>query len=924
MSNEYLTKMIFMDEIAKLIKYLESSTSSPLGLIIVAIISILLYKSLEKLLPDILKGIANFINQKFQKSQKDSRIGIKLRSFVELTANTNWIFSLKSLEKFNANIGLNEIFQLPSFSKAIDDVDASIDIQNILFKSQSFAITGRPGSGKSAMLSNLAYLYAKDLIAEQLGVKDLRIPFLINLRNVRSFDCSLSKLVADYYSEKNCEVSEDFIIKQLEKNTCVLLFDGLDEVTNPKLRKVVSTWFFNVIANYPGNRFIISCRDLDWVALKIPRLEEYRLSKLSMALSLQIADRWKSALSENYSGNLNYLIDKITKDENNHQWIINNPLLLTIFILLSANNIKIPESRSSLYKVFINVLLKEWSATKDNYEKPNEYLEKVFRVIQTTALFLIGEKNKGEVIDLTDEETQRFVLKQIQHYPILKDSQDVELLFSELSTTGIISIVSEGVYTFSNRGFFEYLAAQEIEKQQAFHYILDNFRNDIWHEIVILYFELSKNPANLRHFINSNYQNSSYYRILSELVIRNIVPTDLFNIVEAKLLLYLPQIFDEPDVDQPLINNLYKINQVKVVETITNEIKKNHSDIKLKRIAKAFALINDKATVMVLPFIFKSVTLEIKKVIIFWLRYNKYSTHFLWKLLTDNEMKDVVMESLVEKGLNIYDQTKKIINSSNGQHSDKKLIICAVDLLLKFDRPETLVFVKDSITTLPLYVVEHIDEITSGSYRDIIGSKLSIGRTSSFIKRGFDIILSSIILFISTPFFIVFYFLIKIDSRGPVIFKTLRRGKHGPFFIYKFRTAYVNYRSDMVQASRSDDRLTKVGIILKKLNLDQLPYFYNVLIGDISIVGPRILPLFIAEQADRLQFLFDDLYNNFKPGIIGYGLVLGFRGESRSFDLIAKSLEKDLYYGYHYSFMFDIKILAIHLANYFKGEENSF
>ena len=156
-------------------------------------------------------------------------------------------------------------------------------------------------------------------------------------------------------------------------------------------------------------------------------------------------------------------------------------------------------------------------------------------------------------------------------------------------------------------------------------------------------------------------------------------------------------------------------------------------------------------------------------------------------------------------------------------------------------------------------------------------------------KRAVDIITSSlVILFILSWLIPLLAILIKLDSRGPVFFVQIRSGKSNqPFRCLKFRSLRVNNDADSKQVSRNDDRTTRVGRIMRKTNIDELPQFFNIFLGDMSVVGPRPHMLKHTEQ-------FSELYKEYmirhfvKPGLTGWAQVNGFRGEIRDNDFLKK------------------------------------
>jgi len=192
------------------------------------------------------------------------------------------------------------------------------------------------------------------------------------------------------------------------------------------------------------------------------------------------------------------------------------------------------------------------------------------------------------------------------------------------------------------------------------------------------------------------------------------------------------------------------------------------------------------------------------------------------------------------------------------------------------------------------------------------------------LKRAFDIIFSLLVILFIFPFvFTIIAIAIKLDSPGPILFKQLRPGKRNRLFeCYKFRTMYVNDETEL-QATKNDSRVTKVGKILRKTNLDELPQFFNVLLGSMSVVGPR--PNLIS-QLDKYSKIIDKykVRHFITPGITGYAQVNGFRGETREKGLMEKRVEYDVKYIENWSFLLDLKIIIKTVTNMIKGEKNAY
>lgn len=185
---------------------------------------------------------------------------------------------------------------------------------------------------------------------------------------------------------------------------------------------------------------------------------------------------------------------------------------------------------------------------------------------------------------------------------------------------------------------------------------------------------------------------------------------------------------------------------------------------------------------------------------------------------------------------------------------------------------------------------------------------------SPLIKRIEDIVISSIFIILSTPLFIIIPILIKLESKGPVLFKQKRYGYNNNIInVYKFRTMHHEMR-DMdasQQTVKGDVRITRIGKILRRTSLDELPQFFNVFSGRMSMVGPRPH----ARSTKAAGVLFEEAVQNYsarhrmKPGITGWAQINGFRGETDTLYKIKKRVEYDLEYIEKWSVMFDIFII---------------
>lgn len=234
-----------------------------------------------------------------------------------------------------------------------------------------------------------------------------------------------------------------------------------------------------------------------------------------------------------------------------------------------------------------------------------------------------------------------------------------------------------------------------------------------------------------------------------------------------------------------------------------------------------------------------------------------------------------------------------------------------------------LKFVPDysQIINNPLY----IRDLNDLQIINLTGSGAQDDMDDRVIKRLFDIVFSlMVIIFIFSWLYPILAILIKLESPGPVIFKQGRSGRNNVnFWCYKFRSMRVNQDSNEKQASRDDSRITKMGRFLRRTSLDELPQFFNVLLGNMSVVGPRPHML---KHTEHYRDIVDRYMarHYMKPGITGWAQVNGYRGETQELHQMEKRIEHDLWYLENWSAALDIKILFKTVFQVFKGHENAF
>ena len=235
---------------------------------------------------------------------------------------------------------------------------------------------------------------------------------------------------------------------------------------------------------------------------------------------------------------------------------------------------------------------------------------------------------------------------------------------------------------------------------------------------------------------------------------------------------------------------------------------------------------------------------------------------------------------------------------------------------------KTIKFLPDSKNTfLRNLAVENYDYIPIISLRTIPLDK----EVNKRLKRVFDVFFSAVIticlLSWLTPIVAI---LILIESKGPVFFKQKRNGLNKKeFYCYKFRSMHLNPIADLEQVQKNDPRITKVGKFIRKTSIDELPQFFNVLLGDMSVVGPR--PHMVSHTEMYAKSVDKFMVRHFiKPGITGLAQTNGFRGEVETEKDIINRVKYDIFYLENWSLLLDIKIIFATVVNAIKGEKKAY
>ncbi len=303
------------------------------------------------------------------------------------------------------------------------------------------------------------------------------------------------------------------------------------------------------------------------------------------------------------------------------------------------------------------------------------------------------------------------------------------------------------------------------------------------------------------------------------------------------------------------------------------------------------------------------------------------SGRFLRKALSNRSYIDTLNEGVAEKIIGDLNELPKLIEMRSVDEifwtlpvSDDKELQKIIDLcenkMVRFYRVPQL-----SNILFRNFEVELYDGTPVLHYRQEPLEDMS----NRFLKRLFDIVFSlTVTVFILSWLIPLVWIVMKFTMPGPLFFIQDRSGKNNKTFkLLKFRSMVVNKEADKLQATKNDSRITKFGAFLRKSSLDEMPQFINVLLGDMTVVGPRPHMLKHTQEYSELvdKFMVRHLI---KPGITGWAQVNGYRGGTDTLDLMIGRVEHDVWYIENWSFWLDLHIVIKTITNALGGEKNAY
>jgi len=264
------------------------------------------------------------------------------------------------------------------------------------------------------------------------------------------------------------------------------------------------------------------------------------------------------------------------------------------------------------------------------------------------------------------------------------------------------------------------------------------------------------------------------------------------------------------------------------------------------------------------------------------------------------------------------DLVRQIIDTCRKLQPDDVVILAmATDLSRSARLADALSELPVSLHVIPVETRELLGSARLGDLGALVTLQLfraPLSTIDRLLKRGFDIVAAVVGLLLLSPLLLIVSIAIKLDSRGPVLFRQTRHGyNNDPIRVIKFRSMTTMEDGEgFRQATKNDPRVTRVGRVMRRTNIDELPQLINVLLGEMAIVGPRPHPVAMNKTFQK-QISPLSRRHNVKPGITGWAQVNGFRGETDTLEKMQRRFECDLYYIDNWSLLLDVKIILMTL-----------
>lgn len=904
-------------------------------LLLACVLILLGYEVAKGLLPGMLKGAAAKLATLVRGRQAQLRAEQAIRRFCVATRDVNWIGSLPALAKYDFRLPLESVFVPPRLQVAYQGGQGvRVNLQEFLSANRLACISGAPGSGKSTVLSYIAIAFAREETERTLGLNEARIPICFDCKEL-PLNAALSgapELFSSLFRNRGVEVSAAHIGEMLREGRCAIFLDGLDEVGDAVQRRLLLDWLVGVAHGHSDkNRVLVSCRDIEWETGRLPNIQRARLLPFALQDAHQFIEKWRQQMhlsarmgsTQRLDQRLDQRLEALSDDlDGDYEFLYSNPMLLTLAAVLLSLDIPLPRKRSHILQAFVVAMLGEWDALKDLKRNPAAS-RPVFQTLQRVALAAAERAKADGTIEVSDPIVSAALTSKFGE----QAPEPGVWLASIAAASGLLQPAGEGLYAFSNRRIFEFLVACQLVHHMAKWRL---FWNDAsWKDILMFLPELVPDKESHLAWVQAQGTPLSDMHALfllnSALECLDANPQMAAAAISLARGYVIPRLHGSASIDDDLARRYMRADDTWFMATYEHALLEMGSDgAKRALVLSTLRAGYMPAAKMLLERYPRDAQSQAALLDALPAFRSAVQLALLPPLLAA-DMPDDVAKALGRCGFEVLDQLTVVARSSSHKSQREP----AVRAIGEFASPGATAFLTSMLgdpligTACRKALERNMEIIGAGLQSQAVGFLVSQRPTwyQAHFKRKLDFALAFVTLLATLPVFLVCALLVAATSRGPIFLLQRYSGLGGgKFTCPKFRTMRVQFDDAYAfrQVARSDSRITRVGALLRRTGLDELPSLLSVIRGDMALIGPRPLPPRILENAVRHGFSFVvQVRENIRPGLFGLATLEFARSGTLAFEA---ETARDLFYAANCSLLFDLRILVRALALFIRPQ----
>jgi Cdc6-like AAA superfamily ATPase len=475
----------------------------------------------------------------------------------------------------NVTLSLDKAFVEVKLTPYIDGTNPdhdSVTLDQVFQTTGRIGILGEPGSGKTTLLMRLAKTFAEAMvrndpsdIKQSFGITDMLLPIVISLREYSAFLDNrpertntptpdvLIQYLNDYYIRWNLELPRNFFTSYLEHGKCILLLDGLDQITEMPLRLHVADSINGLASRYPSNRFVVTLRPVGFgKQVQLLRFDYYKILPWSEEQIQAFVNRWVALSKDPAEQGQSEPLFSAIQNRKELRDLAGNPLLLILIIQLYRYQSALPIGRTELYKHAANMLLEKWDKFRgiNGNDFGRSYLDTLSAIALNMCERHIMEIDHNDIVQ---------TLARLRSEPSDEISTIISILKERI---GLLVEVGSGRYSFITRSFQEYLAARAlVNSRNPIQAALEHRDDPYWREVILFVIDsfMQDNPAMGNELLQSLLETSSPYSVI---LVGQYLAENTSSKAEAKFLKHVHDVLKQLESDETLEPGIRETSKV--------------------------------------------------------------------------------------------------------------------------------------------------------------------------------------------------------------------------------------------------------------------------------------------------------------------------------------------------------------------------